>query len=95
VFWASYPADDRLLGSGIKMLSIYGTQDGGLDNGKKIEEHKRYQRADTVFHIIQGGNHGQFADYGSQPGDKPALISQEEQFMETAQATVDFLKSLQ
>lgn len=95
VFWASYPADDRLLGSGIKMLSIYGTQDGGLDNGEKIEEYKRYQPADTVFHIIQGGNHGQFADYGPQPGDKPALISQEEQFMETAQATVDFLKSLQ
>jgi hypothetical protein len=92
VFWASYPADDALLGRDIKMLSIYGTEDGGLDNGKKIEMYKKYQPKDTVFYEIKGANHGQFADYGPQPGDKPATISQAEQFDITARLTADFFR---
>jgi dienelactone hydrolase len=94
VFWASYPADDKLKNSGIKVLSIYGTNDGGLDNGAKIEQYKAFEPADTQFVVIQGGNHGQFADYGPQPGDKPATISPQEQWQQTAAATVEFLKSL-
>jgi hypothetical protein len=94
VFWASYPADDKLKNSGIKMLSIYGTEDGGLDNGTKIEQYKAFQPADTQFVIIEGGNHGQFADYGPQPGDKPATISPQAQWQQTTEATVAFLKSL-
>jgi len=94
VFWASYPADDSLKNSGIKMLSIYGTQDGGLDNGAKIEQYKPYQPADTIFTVIEGGNHGQFGDYGPQPGDKPATISAEDQWQQTSAATVQFLEAL-
>jgi hypothetical protein len=93
VFWASYPADDRLKNSGIKMISIYGTEDGGLDNGKKIEQYKALQPADTKFVVIQGGNHGQFGDYGSQPGDKPATITAESQWQQVTDATVQFLAS--
>lgn len=93
VFWASYPADDRLKNSGIKMLSIYGTNDGGLDNGAKIEQYKAFQPADTQFIVIQGGNHGQFGDYGPQPGDKAATISPESQWQQTTDATVQFLAS--
>jgi pimeloyl-ACP methyl ester carboxylesterase len=93
VFWASYPADDRLKNSGIKMLSIYGTEDGGLDNGAKIEQYKAFQPADTEFVVIQGGNHGQFGDYGPQPGDKPATISSESQWQQVTDATVRFLAS--
>jgi Alpha/beta hydrolase family len=93
VFWASYPADDRLKNSGIKMLSIYGTEDGGLDNGAKIEKYKAFEPADTQFVIIQGGNHGQFGDYGPQPGDNPATISAESQWEQVADATVQFLAS--
>lgn len=95
VFWASYPADDKLKNSDIKMLSIYGTQDGGLENGAKIEQYKAFQPADTKFVVIQGGNHGQFADYGPQPGDNPATISPEEQWQQTTRATVAFLKTLE
>ena len=93
VFWASYPADDRLKNSGMKMLSIYGTEDGSLDNGAKIEQYKAFQPADTEFVVIQGGNHGQFGDYGPQPGDKPATISSESQWQQTTDATVRFLAS--
>ncbi|GAB4492282.1 MAG: alpha/beta hydrolase [Anaerolineales bacterium] len=94
IFWASYPADDSLKNAPIKMLSIYGTQDGGLDNGAQIEKYKAFQPADTIFVVIEGGNHGQFGDYGPQPGDKPATISPESQWQQTAQATVKFLQSL-
>ena len=93
VFWASYPADDRLRDSGIKMLSIYGTEDGGLDHGAKIEQYKAFQPVDTEFVVIQGANHAQFADYGLQPGDNPATISAESQWQQTTDATVRFLES--
>jgi hypothetical protein len=93
VFWASYPADDRLKNSGIKMLSIYGTEDGGLENGAKIEQYKVYQPGDTEFIVLQGGNHAQFADYGPQPGDNPATISTESQWQQVTDATVNFLAS--
>jgi dienelactone hydrolase len=94
VFWASYPADDKLKNSGIKMLSIYGTQDGGLDDGAKIEQYKAFEPTDTVFVVIEGGNHGQFGDYGTQPGDKLATISPQEQWRQVAIATVQFLQAL-
>ncbi len=94
VFWASYPADDRLKETGIKALSIYGTEDGGLDHGAKIEQYKAYEPADTRFVVIQGGNHGQFGDYGPQPGDNPATISPENQWQQVTDATVLFLASL-
>jgi hypothetical protein len=93
VFWASYPADDRLKNSAIKMLSIYGTEDGGLDQGAKIEQYKAFEPADTEFVVIQGANHAQFGDYGPQPGDNPATISPESQWQQTTDATVRFLAS--
>jgi len=93
VFWASYPADDRLKNSAIRMLSIYGTEDGGLDDGAKIEQYKAFQPADTEFVVIQGANHAQFADYGPQPGDNAATISPENQWQQTTDAVVKFLSS--
>lgn len=94
VFWASYPADDKLKNADIKMLSIYGTQDGGLENGAKIEQYKAFQPADTIFVVIEGGNHGQFGDYGPQPGDRSATISPQEQWQQTTEATVQFIQML-
>jgi len=93
VFWASYPADDRLKNSAIRMLSIYGTEDGGLDDGAKIEQYKAFEPADTEFVVIQGANHAQLADYGPQPGDNAATISPENQWQQTTDATVRFIAS--
>ena len=83
VFWASYPADDRLKDADVRMLSIYA----------KIEQYKAFQPADTQFVVIQGGNHAQFGDYGPQPGDNPATISAESQWQQTTEAMVQFLAS--
>ena len=76
------------------MLSIYGTNDGGLDHGAKIEQYKSYEPASTTFVVIDGGNHGQFGDYGPQPGDNPATISPEAQWQQTADATAQFILKL-
>lgn len=91
VFWASYPANDGLKNSGIKAISIYGTQDGGLDHGAKIDQNKPLEPADTQFVVIEGANHAQFGDYGPQSGDNPATISAELQWEQAARATAQFL----
>lgn len=41
---------------------------------------------------IQGGNHAQFGNYGTQKGDPPAIISSQEQQSQTVTAIQDFLE---
>lgn len=92
VFWASYPADDTLKNSRMKFLSIYGTRDmGGMD---AFDASRANLPADTEFVVIDGGNHGQFGDYGFQPGDHEATISRLDQQSQVVDATVKFLESL-
>jgi hypothetical protein len=50
--------------------------------------------ADTTWVVIEGGNHAQFGDYGSQPGDNPATISAADQQTQVVMATVVFLDTL-
>lgn len=92
-FWASYPADDKLLNSNIKIVSIYGTKDG-LGTIESIEKYKKLLPQNTVYLPIEGGNHSQFGAYGPQPGDNPATISSEEQWNQTAINTIQMLKSI-
>ena len=92
-FWASYPADDSLKDSNLLVLSIYGSNDG-LATGDKIDASKALLPAHTQYVSIAGGNHGQFGSYGIQSGDNPADISPEEQWSQTAEATVRLLASL-
>jgi len=92
IFWASYPADDSLKTSDLKFLSIYGTQDmGGME---PFDKSRTLLPADTQFVVIDGGNHGQFGDYGFQPGDKQATITRAAQQSLVVRATVQFLQSL-
>ena len=92
-FWASYPADDRLLKSDLKIVSISATLDG-LATPEKIAASRALLPAGTVFVSIQGGDHAQFGSYGSQPGDNPASISAQAQWTQVAAATVSLLESL-
>ena len=92
IFWASYPADDSLRNSGLKMLSIYGTND--MAGMAKFEETKTLLTADAKYVVIDGGNHAQFGDYGPQPGDNAATISRDEQQSQVVNAAVEFLKEL-
>lgn len=92
VFWASYPAGDELKNTDMKVLSIYGTLDmGGMD---AFDTSRDNLPADTTFVVIDGGNHGQFGDYGFQPGDNEATISRADQQSQVVDATVQFLTDL-
>jgi len=93
IFFASYPADDSLKNTNLKVLSIYGTNDmAGMET---FEVKKSLLPVDTKYIVIEGGNHAQFGSYGPQEGDKPATISPEEQWEQVAAATVEFLKGLE
>lgn len=93
VFWASYPANDTLKNNQIKVLSIYGSQDGLASIGK-IEGSRSLLPVDTIFVNIEGGNHSQFGSYGLQPGDGQATISPEEQWAQIANATATLLYTI-
>ena len=91
VFWASQPEGDALKNADIKILSIYGTLDNGL---KALETSRLHLPATTEFVAIHGGNHGQFGDYGFQPGDHQATITRLEQQKQVIEATLKFLKEV-
>lgn len=92
VFWASYPADDALKIKNIKAISIVGSNDG-LATSDSIDASRELLPEDTQFITIEGGNHAQFGSYGLQAGDNPASISAEEQWIQAAALTVEFLSA--
>ena len=88
ILLASYP--DRELSERSRLLSIYGTNDGVLDQ-TAYEASKKYWPEDSCEVIIEGGNHAGFGDYGPQRGDKTALISSDEQQTQTVEAIKKYL----
>ncbi len=94
VLLASYPASsDSLAKSGIRVLSVYSTNDG-LATGEKIDAARPLLPEDTRYVAIKGGNHGQFGSYGTQSGDHPAAISRADQQAQAVAATDGLLRSL-
>jgi poly(3-hydroxybutyrate) depolymerase len=77
ILYASYPAESNSLAdSNLPVISIYGTQDGRVDD---LIASSPLLPAATTYVVIEGGNHAQFGDYGLQHGDGEAMISREEQ----------------
>ncbi|MBN1264892.1 MAG: alpha/beta hydrolase [Anaerolineales bacterium] len=73
--WDSYPPDSAdLSGSGLAVLSIYGTTDG-VPNTDGLDSKRHLLPADAVFVPIEGASHAQFGDYGPQKGDVTPSIS--------------------
>lgn len=90
IFLAAYPTKS-LKKDGFRALSIYGSMDGVL-NREHYEKYKEYMPDDFTEVVIQGGNHGQFGDYGHQKGDGKAGISAADQWSQTADAVDQFMK---
>lgn len=90
VLLAAYPMRD-LSAVGLPVLSIYGDKDGVL-NKKRYEAFLSEAPAELEEHILPGGNHAQFGDYGFQPRDNEAAVSQEEQQAATANILLDWLE---
>jgi len=91
-FWASYPAGDMHTYPG-SVVSVSGSNDG-LATAEKIAASKPNLPPQTVYVVIEGGNHAQFGAYGPQQGDNTAAISRAEQQKQIADATVEMLQSL-
>lgn len=91
VLYASYPSGDELIDSNLKVISIYGSDDGVADLDKI--KNASFPENSSIFEI-KDGNHAQFGDYGFQKGDNEATISSEEQIKETVKITVNMLEKL-
>lgn len=87
VLLASYPTKDISL----PVLSLYGSEDGVLNREKYAQGMTRITNLEE--HVIQGGNHCQFGDYGFQKGDNPARISRDAQTEVTLNYILDFIDS--
>lgn len=101
---AAYSVDD-LTAINIPMISILGSRDGVLDIGKYDSNRDNLPVnvfvdfpsdlptqgtiGSTICYEIEGGNHAQFGNYGTQEGDRDASISSEDQ----QSLTLDMLKA--
>lgn len=90
ILLASYSTAD-LTGSDLRVLSLYGSQDGVL-NLEKYETYSQNLPDSAREQVIDGGNHAGFADYGPQDGDGEAEISAQEQRAVTAEAILEFIR---
>jgi hypothetical protein len=71
VLLAAYPpSGDDLSTSDISALTVVGTLDTVV-NRANLAAGRELLPSDAVYLDLQGGNHGQFGDYGPQPGDDP------------------------
>lgn len=89
ILLAAYSTKD-LTTTDLKVLSIYGSQDGVL-NMKNYEKNKKNLPADFSEFIIEGGNHAGFGTYGPQKKDKPATITSEQQQALCAEKIIEFI----
>ena len=91
VLLAAYSTKD-LRESGLRVLTVYGTEDGVL-NRDKLRSDGLLLPADAAAVVIEGGNHAQFGCYGPQKGDGTPRISAEEQWKQTADAVLNMIQS--
>jgi hypothetical protein len=89
---AAYPASNNSLADrNLDVLSVYGTQDGAVDQLKAAQS---ILPSGTDWTPIEGGNHAGFGWYGPQPGDGVASISREDQQARTVSAIAALLSRL-
>ncbi len=89
--WLPIIVDDLTEYQG-RVISIIGTKDMGIDEGKLLNETSVNLPEDTEFYMIEGGNHSQFGDYGFQKGDNIADISLEEQLELITERMLEYLQ---
>ena len=82
ILLAAYSTAD-LTSTDLAVLSIYGSEDGVL-NQEKYEEYRVNLPDNTEEIVLQGGCHAYFGSYGAQDGDGVPTITNEEQICQTA-----------
>ena len=87
ILLASYSTAD-LSKSDLRVLSVYGSEDGVL-NLEKYKKYKKNLPDDFAEVVIEGGCHAYFGMYGEQKGDGRATITHTEQIAQTVEAIVE------
>jgi dienelactone hydrolase len=90
ILLGSYSTAD-LSGSGLSVLSVYGSEDGVL-NRDKYAEYKPNLPEGFTETVIAGGNHAYFGAYGEQEGDGVATVTPAEQLRQTAEAMLAMME---
>ena len=90
ILLGSYSTAD-LSGSGLSVLSVYGSEDGVL-NREKYAEYKPNLPEGFTETVIEGGNHAYFGAYGEQEGDGTATVTPAEQLEQTVEAILTLLE---
>ena len=80
-----------LSGSGLSVLSVYGSEDGVLNREKYAEYRPNLPEGFTET-VIEGGNHAFFGAYGEQNGDGTATVTPAEQLRQTVEAILTLLE---
>ena len=89
ILLAAYSTKE-LTGTPLRVLSVYGSEDGVL-NRESYEKNRANLPAATTEVVLDGGCHAQFGSYGPQEGDGIPTISGEEQVRQTAEAIAAFV----
>lgn len=92
VLLAAYSTKD-LSATGIRTLSIYGSNDGVL-NRDRYQECLPNLGANATELVIDGGIHSYFGSYGHQDGDGEATLTNDQQLDQTADAIAAFAATL-
>lgn len=90
VLLAAYATED-LTGTALRVLSVWGTEDGVLDR-EAYAENRGNLPPDTTEVVLEGGCHAQFGSYGTQEGDGTPTISPQEQLRQTVAAITTFME---
>lgn len=90
ILLAAYSTAD-LIDSDLKVLSVYGTEDGVM-NRESYDKYASNLPEGSTETVIQGGCHAYFGSYGPQDGDGDPLISREEQIKQTADAILSLIR---
>lgn len=86
VLFAAYAT--KKLDDSLKEIVIYGSEDGVL-RLSKLREGRQFAPKRYFEHVIEGGNHALFGNYGEQEGDGTGLISAQEQQAETVRVVME------
>jgi predicted alpha/beta-hydrolase family hydrolase len=93
VLLAAYPPRNNNISSlEIYVTVVYGSIDQ-IATQSEIEESLSLLPFETEKVLIEGGNHAQFGDYGTQNGDGVATIEPEEQLKIVIEAILNILRS--
>ncbi len=93
LLYAAYPVNDMSDRAGLQVMSVSGTEDGLADTAD-IDDSVAELPPTAQFVRIVGGIHSFFGDYGLQSGDGTPTISRGEAQAEIADASIEFLDSV-